>query len=141
MVDFTVTDSEVETPSDEESEGEENKAEEETQDPIELETRAKADVDKVKPPRPETGSASVLISYQRSAKFGLGSVLCWVDGEREAGVVIDGYWQEKERNMGVVSLVAEHLTVGTHRLSCELLDRTADPGGGHEFRLIAFMHG
>lgn len=101
---------------------------------IELETRAlKATA--------MSESASVLISYQRSAVFGLGSVLCWVDEAREAGQVIDGYWKEKERNMGMVALVASDLTPGDHRLSCELLEKTADPGGGHEFRFIAVMHG
>jgi hypothetical protein len=86
-------------------------------------------------------TASVLISYQRSAVFGLGSVLCWVDDARDTGTVIDGYWKEKERNMGMVALVASDLTPGDHRLSCELLENTADSGGGHEFRFIAVMHG
>lgn len=142
MFDFTVTNSEVESPAEsEDEEDREGGIQDETMDISELTHRAIPDTDRAKLPRPETGSASVLISYQRSAMFGLGSVLCWVDSERDAGVVIDGYWKEKERNMGTVSLVAEHLTVGKHRLSCELLDRTADPGGGHEFRFIAVMHG
>lgn len=144
MFDFTVTNSEVESPSEDEDEDDKG-GQDEKMDIIELTQRAPApatpDVERAKQPRPETGSASVLISYQRSAMFGLGSVLCWVDSERDAGVVIDGYWKEKERNMGMVSVVAEHLTAGKHRLSCELLDRTADPGGGHEFRFIAVMHG
>ena len=140
MFDFTVTNSEVESPS--EAEEDERVQEEALKvDKMELEQRALGNGDGREHPRPETGSASVLISYQRSAMFGLGSVLCWVDSARDVGVVIDGYWKEKERNMGMVSVVAEHLTAGKHRLSCELLDRTADPGGGHEFRFIAVMHG
>jgi hypothetical protein len=100
---------------------------------IELDTRA--------PPPARAESASVLISYQRSAMFGLGSVLCWVDDDRASGQTIDGYWREKERNMGMVALVAENLKPGPHRLSCELLQQTADPGGKQEFRFIAVMYG
>jgi len=100
---------------------------------IELETRA------LPPARAE--SASVLIAYQRSAMFGLGSVLCWVDDDRSAGQIIDGYWREKERNMGMVAVVAENLTPGPHRLSCELQEKTQDPGGKQEFRFIAVMYG
>lgn len=41
----------------------------------------------------------VLIGYQRSFGYGLGSVDCWVDdGARKR---IDGWWDIKERNMGV----------------------------------------
>ena len=29
----------------------------------------------------------------RSKTFGLGSVWCWVDEEREKGVRADGYWE------------------------------------------------
>jgi hypothetical protein len=100
---------------------------------IELETRA--------PPPARAESASVLIAYQRSAMFGLGSVLCWVDDDRSAGQIIDGYWREKERNMGMVAVVAENLMPGPHRLSCELQETTLDPGGKHEFRFIAVMYG
>jgi hypothetical protein len=100
---------------------------------IELETRA--------PPPARAESASVLIAYQRSAMFGLGSVLCWVDDDRSAGQIIDGYWREKERNMGMVAVVAENLTPGPHRLSCELQEKTQDPGGKQEFRFIAVMYG
>jgi hypothetical protein len=31
------------------------------------------------------------------------------------------------------------LTPGDHILRCELLEATADPGGGHEFRIISVM--
>lgn len=139
--------SEVQAEREEEDDGRINQAEqtaiEEMKDRLELEGRDGPPpiAAHAKPAKPETGSASVLIAYQRSAMFGLGSVLCWVDDDREKGTVIDGYWKEKERNMGVVAVVAEHLTVGPHRLSCELLEQTADPGGGREFRFIAVMHG
>jgi hypothetical protein len=153
VFDFTVTSSEAETDNDQQIEDDERLDEaeqemiEEMKEIIELDSRddigipMSVSAGHAKPARPETGSASVLIAYQRSAKFGLGSVLCWVDDERDQGTIIDGYWQEKERNMGVVAVVAEHLTAGPHRLSCELLEQTADPGGGKEFRFIAVMHG
>lgn len=55
------------------------------------------------PPRIGHGSGKrngrVLIGYQRSFGYGLGSVECWVDeGARRR---IDGWWEIKERNMGV----------------------------------------
>jgi len=31
------------------------------------------------------------------------------------------------------------LTPGDHILRCEVLEATADPGGGHEFRIISVM--
>ncbi len=43
----------------------------------------------------------VMIGYQRSATLGLGSVWCWVDDNRERGGMIEGYWDIKERNMGM----------------------------------------
>jgi hypothetical protein len=36
-------------------------------------------------------------------------------------------------------MVKEGLPVGTHTLTCELLEKTSDPGGGTEFRLIGVM--
>jgi hypothetical protein len=47
------------------------------------------------------GAGAVLIGYQRSAILGLGSVYCWVDEDREEGTTINGYWDIKERNMGM----------------------------------------
>lgn len=138
MFDFTIPEPESQV---EQEAASEDEAAEVLEAESEAEGLALAERDAPTRPRPETDSASVLIAYQRSAQFRLGSVLCWVDGDRDSGQVINGYWKEKERNMGVVAVVAEHLEVGRHRLSCELLDRTADPNGGREFRLIAVMHG
>jgi hypothetical protein len=42
-------------------------------------------------------------------------------------------------NIGRFTSVREGLAAGTHRLTCELLRSTADPNGGHEFRLISVM--
>lgn len=43
----------------------------------------------------------VLVGYQRSATYGLGSVWCWVDEDRGEGTMIDGWWDIAERNMGM----------------------------------------
>ena len=49
----------------------------------------------------DSHTGRVMIGYQRSATLNLGSVCCWVDGDRENGKVIDGWWDIRERNMGV----------------------------------------
>jgi len=36
-----------------------------------------------------------------------------------------------------VTSVSEDATPGPHVLTCEVMQETKDPGGGHEFRLIA----
>ncbi|BEJ13648.1 hypothetical protein CspHIS471_0308220 [Cutaneotrichosporon sp. HIS471] len=92
-----------------------------------------------KRPRSEA-TGTVAIGYQRSAHYGLGSVWCWVDSDRIGGVRLDGYWDIKERNMGIVDKVATGLAPGRHRLSCELLPDSRDPQGRKEFRLFAIMH-
>ncbi|EIW68892.1 hypothetical protein TREMEDRAFT_31125, partial [Tremella mesenterica DSM 1558] len=80
------------------------------------------------------------IAYQRSAILGLGSVRCWIDNDEENQEVVDGWWSIEERNMGMVTQIADGLEPGHHSLSCELLQHTLDPGGGHEFRLFAIMY-
>ncbi|ODO09192.1 hypothetical protein I350_02792 [Cryptococcus amylolentus CBS 6273] len=90
---------------------------------------------------PQAGG-SILIGYQRSAKLGLGSVYCWVDGDREdeKGKRVDGWWKLDKRNMGMVSEIRSGLEPGRHTLACEVLEETLDPAGGTEFRLFAVMH-
>lgn len=83
---------------------------------------------------------TVAVGYQRSAHYGLGSVWCWVDEDRSAGKRLDGWWEIKERNMGIVDKIATGLAPGRHRLQCELLDETRDPQGRKEFRIFAIMH-
>lgn len=34
------------------------------------------------------------MNFLRSETFGLGSVVCWVDNDRDRGTVLDGYWNE-----------------------------------------------
>jgi hypothetical protein len=45
--------------------------------------------------------ARVMIGFQKSAVLGLGSVFCWVDGDKAAGKTIEGWWDIEERNMGM----------------------------------------
>lgn len=85
-------------------------------------------------------SGTVAIGYQRSAHYGLGSVWCWVDDDRAGGRQLDGYWEIKERNMGMVDKIATGLALGPHKLQCELLHTTLAPKGGKEFRIFAIMH-
>ena len=87
---------------------------------------------------PPTHNASVAIAYQRSATYGLGKVRCRVDSG--PWKLVDGYWDIRERNMGMVTQISSDLSDGPHTLSCELLGQTSDPGGGQEFRLISVMH-
>lgn len=51
----------------------------------------------------KVGLGYVKIGYQRSATYGLGSVECWVDerSRPEDKVRVDGWWDIKERNMGM----------------------------------------
>lgn len=86
------------------------------------------------------GGGTVAIGFQRSANYGLGSVHCWVDEDRAKGRRLDGWWEIKERNMGIVTEVATGLQPGRHRLQCELLADTLDPLKRHEFRLFAIVH-
>lgn len=86
------------------------------------------------------GTNTVGISFQQSATFGLGSVYCWVDDDVDNGSRVDGWWPIRERNMGSVAEVASGLMPGSHVLHCEVIEETLDPGGGHEFRLIAIMY-
>ncbi|ORY23426.1 hypothetical protein BCR39DRAFT_549216 [Naematelia encephala] len=82
----------------------------------------------------------VLLGYQRSATYGLGSVWCWADDQKDEGTLIDGWWEIAERNMGMVTEVASDLAPGPHTLHCELLEHTLDPKGRTEFRIFAIMH-
>jgi hypothetical protein len=43
------------------------------------------------------------------------------------------------RNIGRFATIRSDLKAGRHTVTCELLEETKDPGGGHEFRLISMM--
>ncbi|KZV89861.1 hypothetical protein EXIGLDRAFT_838243 [Exidia glandulosa HHB12029] len=82
------------------------------------------------------GMGRVRLSYLRSATFGLGICKCWLDEDEEAGVLVDGFW-DKPLNVALVVIITKTASVGDHVLSCELMDKTHDPEGRTEFRLIA----
>jgi len=50
-------------------------------------------------------------------------------------------WARKliNRNIGRFATIRSDLKAGRHTVTCELLEETKDPGGGHEFRLISMM--
>lgn len=100
----------------------------------------------------ETVIGSVELYYQRSKKYGLGSVFCWVDGDKDRGQRIDGYWDlqynivssrlppcSQLTPQGRSTTLRKDLKPGKHVLHCELLKDTLDPGGGKEFRIISVM--
>ncbi|RXK39815.1 hypothetical protein M231_02870 [Tremella mesenterica] len=81
---------------------------------------------------------TVSLYYLRSSEFGLGSVSCWVDEDKELAQKAEGYWVH-EFNIGQTLNVREDLQPGEHELHCELLATSADPGKGTEFRVISVM--
>jgi hypothetical protein len=44
-----------------------------------------------------------------------------------------------DRNIGRFATIRSDLKPGRHIVTCELLEETSDPGGGHEFRMISMM--
>jgi hypothetical protein len=50
-----------------------------------------------------------------------------------------GAWELISRNIGRFATIRSDLKAGRHTVTCELLEETKDPGGGHEFRLISMM--
>jgi hypothetical protein len=50
-----------------------------------------------------------------------------------------GGWELISRNIGRFATIRSDLKAGRHTVTCELLEETKDPGGGHEFRLISMM--
>ncbi|KIJ41190.1 hypothetical protein M422DRAFT_255694 [Sphaerobolus stellatus SS14] len=79
----------------------------------------------------------VRITYLRSKTFGLGDVWCWVDDNKKEGQRLPGYWNVDHINAAVVGTVSDKVPAGKHVLTCEIMEETTDPGGGHEFRLVA----
>ncbi|KZS87475.1 hypothetical protein SISNIDRAFT_553158 [Sistotremastrum niveocremeum HHB9708] len=85
----------------------------------------------------------VRLTYLRSKTFGLGSSWCWVDvdgvadSEKKYGKRLDGWWNTDGINAGSTTTIAEGIPAGSHVLACRLLEETADPGKGTDFRIIA----
>lgn len=112
---------------------------------------------KEKTPYRGHGQGYVKIGHLRSNVLGLGSLDCWAEqdpetgndstpekhrykGTREFPTRVDGWWDSRERNQGVLTTIAEDLLPGSYTLHCTLLEQTLDPGGGTEFRLIAVVY-
>jgi hypothetical protein len=49
------------------------------------------------------------------------------------------FWELIDSNIGRFATIRSDLKAGRHTVTCELLEETKDPGGGHEFRLISMM--
>ncbi|KAJ3786705.1 hypothetical protein GGU10DRAFT_418738 [Lentinula aff. detonsa] len=79
----------------------------------------------------------VRVTYLRSESFGLGSMWCWLDDNRQKGRRLDGYWHLKDINVANTHAIVEDATPGEHILHCEIMKETKDPGGGTEFRIVA----
>lgn len=79
---------------------------------------------------------TVKLDYLRSKTFGLGSVWCWIGENREGGRRIDGYWEEN-LNIARSDHLAEGQKPGPQTVTCEVLQETHDPAGGHEFRMLS----
>lgn len=58
-------------------------------------------VTQAKPGRDGQGEGYVKIGHLRSKVLGLGSIGCWVDDREEHKTRVDGWWDIKERNMGM----------------------------------------
>lgn len=63
-----------------------------------------------------------------------------------AGVMLREYHYERgsgltRSNIGHLTTLSTTIPAGTHTVTCEILEDTNDPGGGHEFRLIGIMGG
>ncbi|OXG24589.1 hypothetical protein C366_00118 [Cryptococcus neoformans Tu401-1] len=87
----------------------------------------------------ETSVGIVKMYALKSKTFGLGTVECWADEERRKNVKIEGYWNNGNVNIGRFAPIRDNLQPGKHTITCELLEETSDPGGGHEFRMISMM--
>ncbi|WWC92047.1 uncharacterized protein L201_007001 [Kwoniella dendrophila CBS 6074] len=85
-----------------------------------------------------TTLGQVQLHYLRSYQYNLGSAVCWIDDDKSKSIKLDGYWKEPY-NIGRAATIRDDLKPGDHVLHCELSDQTADPKGGHEFRIISVM--
>jgi len=45
----------------------------------------------------------------------------------------------RHSNIGRFATIRDDLHPGVHTITCEILNETSDPGGGHEFRMISMM--
>ncbi|WVQ77182.1 hypothetical protein IAR50_006865 [Cryptococcus sp. DSM 104548] len=87
----------------------------------------------------ETAVGVVKMYALKSKTFGLGTIECWADEERDKAEKIVGWWDNGDVNIGRFATIRTGLSAGRHTITCELLEETSDPGGGHEFRMISMM--
>jgi len=87
------------------------------------------------------GLGVVRLTYLRSKTFGLGNALCWIDNHRDQGRKFWGWWTVDNVNLLVNDNVAINLKPGEYTMTCEVLEDTSDPGGGHEFRIVGIDGG
>ncbi|KAJ7069380.1 hypothetical protein C8F01DRAFT_1207108 [Mycena amicta] len=87
----------------------------------------------------EGGMKVLKVTYLKSKTLGMGSVLCWIDEQRNRGARMDGWWDVDNLNSPGSTMVATNLGAGHHTLHCELLQETKDPSGGHDFRIMAVV--
>lgn len=80
----------------------------------------------------------VQVVFQRSPKYHLGNVVCWIDDNADSRRELEGYW-DLPHSGGVSSEITTDLSPGSHELTCELQSSTSDPEGGREFRLISLQ--
>ncbi|GHJ84941.1 hypothetical protein NliqN6_1343 [Naganishia liquefaciens] len=84
-----------------------------------------------------TSLGEIKVYYQRSAKYGLGQVDCWVDRDLHSMKRLDGYWTH-DYSIVESTMIASGLKPGKHVLHCEVVADTNDPvSGGHEFRITS----
>ncbi|OCF34476.1 hypothetical protein I316_03991 [Kwoniella heveanensis BCC8398] len=85
-----------------------------------------------------TTLGQVELHYLRSYQYHLGTVSCWIDDDVHKAKRLEGTW-DAPYNIGRAATIRDDLEPGEHTLHCELLKDTADPKGGHEFRIISVM--
>lgn len=83
-----------------------------------------------------TTRGNIIIQYLRSKTFGLGNVNCWLN-DHDRDKLLEGYWDEPF-NIGRTH-TWDQLPPGDYTVTCELLDKTADPSGKKQFRIISLM--
>ncbi|KAJ9106092.1 hypothetical protein QFC21_001232 [Naganishia friedmannii] len=84
-----------------------------------------------------TAIGTVKVYYQRSAKYGLGQVDCWLDHDVHNKKRLDGYW---DLDISIVQnqAIAQGVKPGKHVVHCEVVEDTNDSvTGGHEFRVTS----
>ncbi|RUS18728.1 hypothetical protein BC937DRAFT_88412 [Endogone sp. FLAS-F59071] len=90
-----------------------------------------------------TANQGVVYLYVlKSKSYSLGDVWCWADTDKEHGVKITGYWT-LIYSVGVMVPTVEGLSPGEHDIRCEVLpsEKSQNPNGGTNFRILAIMSG